>query len=184
MPQPGRRGRQPRTLLTPTLATLGVLALCFAPACSLDNTHRRRLASCSSDSPNPGFDCFVGDCADVEGTDVDDAEQEMAETTVACALAACARDPLNCIAVNSEATTNIWTSNPDVVGGTGQGPAVCYVRNDYPYPDIECDESDGDESDESDESDGEVLGDGTDGAESTGARLGAVAAAAAWLMIA
>ena len=133
---------------------------------SLDVTHRRRLDSCSSDAERTGFDCFVGDCANAALTDVDDTEEEMAQTVVDCALEVCALDE-DCVAVNAEGTNHYQTSNLAVVSGTGQGPAVCYIKNGGNAmawnSTLNCDEA--------------------DGAESARACLGGVVAAvAAWLI--
>ena len=90
----------------------------------------------------------------------------MAEATVDCALEVCFLDD-DCVAVNAEPPPGslIQTSNVYVVSGTGQGPAVCYVKNGQNH-------------------NGTLTCQDTDGA-STGARLGGVAAAAAaWLIIA
>ena len=129
---------------------------------SLDVTHRRRLDSCSSSAERTGFDCFVGDCANAALTDVDDTEEQMAQTDVDSALEVCALDEA-CVAVNAEGTEFYQTSNLAVVSGTGQGPAVCYIKNGGKAWNCTLDEA--------------------DGAESARACLGGVVAAvAAWLI--
>lgn len=85
----------------------------------------------------------------------------MAQTVVDCALEVCALDE-DCVAVNAEGTNHYQTSNLAVVSGTGQGPAVCYIKNGG----------------------NAMAGNSTaDGAESAHACLGGVVAAvAAWLI--
>ena len=99
----------------------------------------------------------MGDCANAALTDVDDTEEEMAQTVVDCALEVCALDE-DCVAVNAEGTNHYQTSNLAVVSGTGQGPAVCYIKNGGNSTEV-------------------------DGAESARTCLGGVVAAvAAWLI--
>ena len=88
----------------------------------------------------------------------------MAQTVVDCALEVCALDE-DCVAVNAEGTEHYQTSNLAVVSGTGQGPAVCYIKNVGNAMAWNC-----------------TL-DEADGAASTRACLGGVVAAvAAWLI--
>lgn len=88
----------------------------------------------------------------------------MAETVVDDALEVCACDE-DCVAVNAEGTEHYQTSNLAVVSGTGQGPAVCYIKSGGSAMAWNC-----------------TL-DEADGAESARACLGGVVAAvAAWLI--
>lgn len=104
----------------------------------------------------------MGDCANAALTDVDDTEEEIDEEEVDAALEECACDE-DCVAVNAEGTEFYQTSNLAVVSGTGQGPAVCYIKNGGKAWNCTLDEA--------------------DGAESARACLGGVVAAvAAWLI--